>query len=106
MSLELELRAMLRDVVRDVVREEMGARPTELEREFLTYEQAASLVSVSASTIKRWVRAGALSASGKGKLRRVRADDVRQCLKSDATSVERPASFGASVSSILSTVRR
>ena len=42
MSLELELRAMLRDVVRDVVREEMGMRPTELERELLTYEQAAS----------------------------------------------------------------
>jgi excisionase family DNA binding protein len=82
MGIELELRVMLRDVVREVVREELGARPsTELEAELLTYAQAGALVSVGRTTIKRWVRSGALVALGKGRLRRVRAADVRACLQ-------------------------
>src|SRR4051812_43558582 len=83
MSFENELRGMLREVVREVVREEMGPRATDLEKELLTYEQAAALVTVSPSTIRRWVGTGALPAVGKGKLRRVRPGDVRKCFEGD-----------------------
>lgn len=108
MGLELEFRAVLREVVREVVREEMGARPrpTELEHELLTYEQAAELASCSSSTIKRWVRSGALTASGKGKLRRVRARDVRACLQADEQRAAEAPDLKANVTSILATVVR
>lgn len=106
MSLNIAFRAMLLDVVREVVREELGARPADLERELLTYEQAAALASCSASTIKRWVRDGALAASGKGKLRRVRAADVRACLQSDAKRAAEAPDLKANVTSILATLPR
>lgn len=76
MSLDAELRAVLRDVVREVVREEMGPRRTKLEEELLTYEQAHERFKVSSRTLSRWVKSGELRAFGKGKLRRVRAEDV------------------------------
>jgi len=85
-SLETEFRGMLREVVREVVREEMGSGRPELAKELLSYEQAAALVSVSPSTIKRWVASGRLAAVGKGKLRRVRAIDVQKCFEGDPES--------------------
>ena len=106
MSLEAELRGMLRDVVREVVREEMGPRATDLERELLTYEQAAALASCSVSTIKRWVREGHLFATGKGKFRRVRAEAVRACLQSDEKRAAEAPDLKANVTSILSTLPR
>lgn len=102
MSFENEMRGMLREVVREVLREEMGPRATDLEKELLTYDQAAELVSVSPSTIKRWVSKGALAAVGKGKLRRVRGVDVRKCFEGDA-EVATP-DVKASVTSILASL--
>lgn len=99
MTLENELRGMLRDVVREVVREELGAPKTDLEKELLTYDQAAELVSVSPSTIKRWVSKGALAAVGKGKLRRVRGVDVQKCFEGD-TEMAAP-DLKANVTSII-----
>jgi excisionase family DNA binding protein len=83
MSLDTEFRVLLRDVVREVVREEIGPRPTELQRELLTYKQVRAQFSVSERTLSRWVQEGRLKASGKGRLRRVRAADVRACLEQD-----------------------
>lgn len=102
MSFENELRGMLRDVVREVVREELGARPTDLQNELLTYEQAGELVSVSPSTIKRWVSKGKLAAVGKGKLRRVRGVDVQKCFEGDSEATA--PDINASVTSILASL--
>ncbi|MBL8910383.1 MAG: helix-turn-helix domain-containing protein [Archangium sp.] len=107
MSLEIELRAMLRDVVREVVREEIGARPTELQSELLTYAQAAEKVSVSTSTIKRWVKDGLLVARGKGRIKRVRIEDVRACLEGEPPAKPLKSVDTASrVTSILSSLPR
>ncbi len=81
-TLEAAFRALLRDVVREVVREEMGAPKLSLERELLTYKQGAALISVSPGTLKRWVKSGRLRGFGSGRLRRVRAEDVRAALES------------------------
>lgn len=105
MSLESEFREMLRDVVRTVVREELGAAATPLQAELLTYDQAAESVNVSASTIKRWVSSKRLKAYGKGKLRRVRGEDVRACFERDDVKNEEP-NIKASVTSILASVRK
>jgi excisionase family DNA binding protein len=107
MTLEFELRAMLRDVVREVVREEIGARPTELQAELLTFDEAAQKVSVSKSTIKRWVRTGRLTARGEGRIKRVRIEDLRACL--EGTKAAAPSSkpdTQARVTSILASLPR
>lgn len=107
MSLELELRTMLRDVVREVVREELGERPTTLAGEMLTYEEAAELVHVSASTVKRWVKRGRLGVVGEGRIRRVRAEDLRACLAGN-TRPTPPTKLDAkaSVTNILASLKR
>lgn len=107
MSIEESLRALVRETVREAVREVLGAgtAPSSLRRELLTYEEAAAEVAVSTSTIKRWVRGGQLPARGKGKLRRVRVEDVRACLAGE--SKPKPANdVKANVTSILASVRR
>lgn len=109
----MSLDASMEEILRRVVREELdrrlgspGAPAPTLEREVLTYEQAADLAACSTTTIKRWVKSGALAATGKGKLRRVRAADVRSCLAVGPINVERPTAPQASVTSILATVER
>jgi excisionase family DNA binding protein len=102
MSLEAELRGMLRDVVREVVREEMTRAP-DLQTELLTYDQAHARFSVSARTVSRWVKAKRLRAFGKGKLRRVRAEDVRACLEG-SDSVKAQPDVRSKVTSILATL--
>ncbi|MDP2275256.1 MAG: helix-turn-helix domain-containing protein [Archangium sp.] len=105
MSFENEFRGMLREVMREVVREEMGARPTDLQNELLTYEQASERFSVSARTLTRWVKAKRLRAFGKGRLRRVRAEDVKACLE-EAEQTKAPAAMDvkSKVHSILSSL--
>ena len=78
-TLETTLRVMITDAVRDAVREVLsaeGRKTTSGSAEFLTYADAAGRLSISVSTLKRWVRAGRLRACGSGKVRRVRAADV------------------------------
>lgn len=107
MSIESAFREMLRDVVREVVREQLGDRPTELQTELLTYEQAAQHFTISISTLKRWVASSRLKAYGKGKLRRVRSDDVRACMESSSSSAKtNEPDLKASVTSILASVRK
>ncbi len=105
MSFENEYRGMLREVVREVLREELGARPTELQNELLTYDQASKRFSVSPRTLTRWVNAKRLRAFGKGRLRRVRADDVKACLE-EAEQAKAPAAVDvkSKVHSILSSL--
>lgn len=109
MSLDTEFRVLLLDVVREVVREELGPRPTALQAELLTYEQAKQRFSVSPRTLSRWVSAGRLRAFGKGRLRRVRAEDVRACLEQDKAPAAAPAPIDDvknKVTSILATLPR
>lgn len=106
MSLETELRGMLRDVVREVVREELGARPTELQDELLTYEQAHQRFKLSPRTLSRWVKAGRLKGFGKGRTRRVRAADLKACLEGAASPAsESKSDVKAKVTSILASVQ-
>ena len=104
MSLELDMRALMREVAREVYREEVGRRPTELERELLTLEQAADLVSVSKTTVRRWTKQG-LASTGEGKLRRVRSEDVLNYVKGGACSTAAtPIEKNATVTSILASL--
>jgi excisionase family DNA binding protein len=106
MSLETELRGMLRDVVREVVREELGnSRPTALQEELLTYEQVEQRFSISPRTLSRWVKEKKLKRYGKGKLTRVRAEDVKACLdQGNAPAAQPVADVKTKVTSILASL--
>lgn len=98
MTFENHLREMLASVVRDVVREELGAsrghNASGGGSEYLTYGEAAELLSVSASTIKRWVRDGKLATFGAGKLKRVKGADARAVLAPSPATPKRAEVVG------------
>lgn len=106
MTLDDAFRGMVRDVVRDVLREQRSAPKTALEGELLTYKQAAARVSVSVSTVKRWVKDGLLATRGEGKLRRVRAVDVEACFASNGETPRQTvtATLKDNVTSIIASI--
>lgn len=107
MTLDEALKPALRDLVREVMREELGVPKTALERDLLTYKEAADLVRVGLSTIKRWVATKALKTQGSGRLRRVLAADVRAChANGGKVKPDAPSRAEASVTSILSSLPR
>lgn len=82
----LDLGPVLKDAIREAL-SELGlelrahdARASGDADELLTYALAAQLAKVSTETIGHWVRGGALPATGKGKLRRVKRCDVLRVL--------------------------
>lgn len=105
MTLELALKNLLRDAVREAVREELGATPRGPSAEFLTYGEAARHVHVSVATIKRWVRTGRLPAFGTGRVKRVKAFEVEQCLRGQPAPRRPKATGDERVVSILDSLK-
>ena len=76
MTLDTVLRETVREVVREVIREELRAQGQVTPGERLTYRKAAELISMSASTIRKWVHAGMLKKFGEGRGARVERAEV------------------------------
>ncbi|MFT3842108.1 MAG: helix-turn-helix domain-containing protein [Myxococcaceae bacterium] len=86
MNLEDAVRAVvqalgdsLEDRMRKVVREEMN-QPAGA-AEFISLPEAATVVSCSLSTVKEWVKTGALIAYRQGRICRVKVADVRAMME-------------------------
>lgn len=83
-----ELEKCLEEMVRRIVREELERLSRAEEDRFLTVLDAAEHVSVSVSTVRRWIADGSLPSFGGGRLLRVRRSDLGSCLT--PRSMERP----------------
>lgn len=57
-----------------------------MEAEFLTYEQAARLLQVGASTVRAWCSSGRLRRYGAGRVVRVRREEVLAVLQPTGAS--------------------
>lgn len=103
MTLETHLMDLIRVAVRDVVREEMGSSRSSTASntvEYLKIKEAAKASNVSVSTIRKWVRDGAMDVFGEGRVKRVKIGDVRRCLERGGTpesAVDHPEQCAAAI---------
>ena len=100
MTLDLVVKMAVKEAVREVLAEIGGLQFAAAGDRPLTYAEAADFASCSPETIGAWVKAGRLPATGKGKLRRVTRDGVRQALAHLIEPVAKktaPASRAASI---------
>jgi excisionase family DNA binding protein len=70
---EEAIKTVVSDVVRQVLREELQALqpPPPAEQTLLNLRKASELVGVSVSKLKQWVRSGALTRYGAGRIVRI-----------------------------------
>jgi excisionase family DNA binding protein len=91
-ALRRALEAVIASEVRKVVREELrdllltsgnGVRTRE-HCEYLTVQEAADRAAVHEITIRRWIKDGSLKASRRGRVLRIDANDLTNCMSQTA----------------------
>lgn len=102
MTVDRQLYDLIRTAVRDELRESAVPRAAATEPDMVKLGDVRKWVDVSKSTLKAWIKANRLPAYGKGRLLRVKLDDVRACLKrsSPALAVAPGDQAGAIVASL------
>jgi excisionase family DNA binding protein len=77
-----EVRRALRDELPAILREALATHvPSPDDDRYLDANEAANLVGVAPTTIRRWAYRGQLKACRAGRLLRVRLRDLRECVE-------------------------
>jgi excisionase family DNA binding protein len=75
-----DLAEALRPLVAQLVAEELAKRAAPAPAEYLTIEAAAAVASVSASTVRRWLRSGRLAEHGVEGVIRIQRTEIEAML--------------------------
>lgn len=90
------------DLLRDVVRKELEPLREELRRllstnnpgrddaDYLTVQEAADFAKVNPGTIRDWLKRGVLPRHGRGKVVRVRRDELHAAMKAPSATKSAP----------------